>query len=144
MHFIGHLQSNKAGDAAELFDCIQTLDSKKLAISLKKEIDKRNKNIEIFIQVNISEEPQKGGVLPQDLKEFVEFSRDECGLNITGLMCIPAGEELASPYFALLNKLADENNLKKLSMGMSADFEQAIALNADYIRIGTAIFGKRE
>lgn len=144
LHFIGHLQSNKAGDAVDLFDCIQTLDSKKLAIALKKEIDKRNKNIEIFIQVNISEEPQKGGILPQDLKEFVEFSRDECGLNITGLMCIPTGDELASPYFALLNKLADENNVKKLSMGMSADFEQAIALNADYIRVGTAIFGKRE
>lgn len=144
LHFIGNLQSNKAADAVELFDVIQVLDSEKLALVLKKEITKQQKNIEIFIQVNISEEPQKNGILPQNLKEFVKFSRDECGLNVTGLMCIPASDELASPYFALLKKLADENNLKNLSMGMSADFEEAIALNANYIRVGTAIFGERE
>lgn len=143
LHFIGHLQSNKAANAVKLFDCIQSLDSEKLALALKKEITKQQKNCEIFIQVNISEEPQKGGILPQDLNNFVKFSRDECGLNVTGLMCIPTSEELPSPYFALLNKLAQENNLKNLSMGMSADFEEAIALGANYIRIGTAIFGKR-
>lgn len=144
LHFIGHLQSNKAANAVKLFDCIQTLDSEKLALALKKETTKQQKNTEIFIQVNISEEPQKGGILPEDLNEFVKFSRDECGLNIVGLMCIPTSNESPSPYFALLNKLAAENNLKELSMGMSADFEEAIALNATYIRIGTSIFGERE
>jgi hypothetical protein len=144
LHFIGNLQSNKTAEAVDLFDVIQTLDSEKLALTLKKEIAKQQKNPEIFIQVNISEEPQKGGILPQDLKEFVKFSRDECGLNVTGLMCIPASDELPSPYFALLKKLADENNLKNLSMGMSSDFAEAIAMNANYIRIGTAIFGERE
>jgi len=144
LHFIGNLQSNKAAEAVDLFDVIQTLDSEKLALILKKEITKQQKNPEIFIQVNISEEPQKGGILPQDLKEFIKFSRDECGLNVTGLMCIPSSEELASPYFALLKKLADENNLKNLSMGMSSDFVEAIAMDANYIRIGTAIFGERE
>ncbi|MBU6339756.1 MAG: YggS family pyridoxal phosphate-dependent enzyme [Rickettsiales bacterium] len=144
LHFIGHLQSNKAKNAVKLFDVIESLDSEKLAIELKKEIEKQKKNIEIFIQVNIGEEEQKSGVLPHELKNFVKFSREECGLNITGLMCIPPENESPAPYFALLNKLAKENNLKNLSMGMSSDFEDAIALGSTHIRIGTAIFGKRE
>ncbi len=144
LHFIGHLQSNKVKEAVELFDVIQTLDSKKLALSLKKEIAKSAKSPEFFIQVNVGEEEQKGGIAPQDVKDFVRFSREECGLNVTGLMCIPPNEEKASPYFALLAKLAKENNLKNLSMGMSGDFEDAIALGATHIRVGTAIFGKRE
>jgi pyridoxal phosphate enzyme (YggS family) len=144
LHFIGHLQSNKAGDAIELFDVIQTLDSEKLALVFQKEIMKRKKNPEFFIQVNIGEEPQKGGISPQDVENFVKFSRQKCDLNVTGLMCIPPSEEMASPYFTLLAKLAKENNLENLSMGMSSDFEEAIALNANYIRIGTAIFGERK
>ncbi len=145
LHFIGHLQSNKAKEAVELFDVIQTLDSKKLALVLKKEIAKQSKKSpEFFIQVNLGEEEQKGGVLPQDLKDFVEFSRDECGLNVTGLMCIPPSLDAASPYFTLLAKMARENNLKNLSMGMSEDFEDAIALGATHIRVGTAIFGERK
>lgn len=143
LHFIGNLQSNKVSEAVELFDVIESLDSEKLALVLKKEIKKQQKNPEIFIQVNIGEEPQKGGILPQELSNFVKFCRDE-NLNITGLMCIPPSNEAPSPYFALLTKLAKENNLKNLSMGMSADFEDAIALGATHIRIGTAIFGERQ
>lgn len=145
LHFIGHLQSNKAAEAIELFDAIETLDSEKLALTLQKELKKRSdgKNPEIYIQVNIGEESQKGGVMPSEVKDFVEFSRDNCGLNIVGLMCIPPSDEFASPYFALLAKMARENNLEKVSMGMSADFEEAIALGATNIRIGSAIFGER-
>lgn len=145
LHFIGHLQSNKVAEALELFDCIQTLDSKKLALILQKEIGKvGTKNPEIFIQVNIGEEEQKGGILPSEVSDFVKFSRNECGLSVTGLMCIPPAADLASPYFALLTKLAEKNNLKNLSMGMSSDFEEAIALGATHIRLGTAIFGERK
>lgn len=144
LHFIGHLQSNKAEEAVELFDSIQTLDSEKLALSLKKAVQKKLKNPEIFIQVNVGEEEQKGGIAPSELVNFVKFSRDECGLNVVGLMCIPPNNELASPYFALLAKMARENGLEKLSMGMSADFEEAIALGATHIRIGSAIFGERK
>jgi len=144
LHFIGHLQSNKTDEAVDLFDVIQTLDSKKLALALKKSIQKKSKNPEIFIQVNVGEEEQKGGILPSELNDFVKFVREECALNVTGLMCIPPSNEAASPYFALLQKLAKENNLSNISMGMSADFEEAIALGATYIRIGAAIFGERE
>lgn len=145
LHFIGHLQSNKAVEVLELFDCVQTLDSKKLALVLKKEIEKAGaRNLEIFIQVNVGEEEQKGGISPSEVSDFVKFSRDECRLNVTGLMCIPPAADLASPYFALLAKLAKENNLKNLSMGMSSDFEEAIALGATHVRIGTAIFGERK
>ncbi len=143
LHFIGNLQSNKAKDAVELFDFIHSLDSEKLALELKKEIKKQQKNPQIFIQVNISEEAQKGGILPKEVSNFVNFAKNDCGLNIVGLMCIPNPQEQASPYFALLNKIAQEHNLPNLSMGMTADFEEAIALNSNYIRIGTAIFGER-
>lgn len=143
LHFIGHLQSNKADKAVDLFDCIETLDSKKLALALKKEIAKKQKNPEIFIQVNIGLEPQKGGIAPQELDDFIKFSVIECGLNVTGLMCVPPANEAPSPYFALLNKMAKKHNLKNLSMGMSSDFEEAIALGASHIRVGSAIFGER-
>lgn len=143
LHLIGHLQSNKADKAVELFDCIESLDSKKLALALQKEIKKQNKNPEIFIQVNIGDEEQKSGVALNELAELIKFSRDECGLNLSGLMCVPPSGEAASPYFALLAKLAKQHNLKNISMGMSADFEEAIALGATHIRLGTAIFGSR-
>lgn len=143
LHFIGHLQSNKVGEAVELFDCIETVDSKKLAMALQKEIQKQQKNPEIFIQVNIGSEEQKSGVTLDELAELIKFSREESGLNVTGLMCIPPTGELASPYFALLAKLAKAHDLKNLSMGMSADFDEAIALGATHIRLGTAIFGER-
>jgi len=143
LHLIGHLQSNKADKAVELFDCIETLDSKKLALALQKEIKKQSKNPEIFIQVNIGDEEQKSGVALNELEELVKFSRDECGLNLSGLMCVPPADEAAAPYFALLAKLAKKHNLKNISMGMSADFDSAIALGATHIRLGTAIFGTR-
>jgi PLP dependent protein len=144
LHFIGHLQSNKTDEAVDLFDAIQTLDSKKLALALKKSAEKKSKNPEIFIQVNIGEEDQKGGIAPQEVNNFVQFVREKCGLNLVGLMCIPPANEAASTYFALLKKMARENNLEKISMGMSADFEDAIALGATHIRVGTAIFGERK
>lgn len=143
LHFIGHLQSNKAENAVDLFDVIQTLDSEKLALALKKAVEKKSKNPQVFIQVNIGEEAQKGGIMPQEVKNFVEFVRKDCGLNLVGLMCIPPSDEAPSPYFALLAKMARENNLQEISMGMSADFEEAIALGASHIRVGTAIFGER-
>jgi len=123
LHFIGHLQSNKAKEAAHLFDCIETLDSENLVKNLSKECIKQNKQIECFIQVNIGEEEQKGGIDPSQIKEFIEFCHLQNNINITGLMC--------------------KNNIAKISMGMSEDFEQAIALNSTHIRLGTAIFGKR-
>ena len=126
-----------------MFDCIETLDSEKLAKELKKEILKKKKNPEFFIQVNVGEELQKGGILPKDLDGFIEFCRKECELNIVGLMCIPPSKQAASPYFALLKKLAQKHNLKNLSMGMSSDFEDAIALGSTHIRVGSAIFGAR-
>ncbi len=143
LHFIGHLQSNKVSEAVALFDCIQTVDSKKLALAIKKEADKQNKNPEIFIQVNIGEEAQKFGVLPSEVDELINYCRNDLVLNLTGLMCIPPAEELASPYFALLAKIAAKNNLQNLSMGMSSDFSEAIAMGATHIRLGTAIFGSR-
>jgi len=144
LHFIGHLQSNKADEAVELFDFIHTLDSKKLALCLQKAVKKIDKNPQIFIQVNIGDEEQKGGVAINELADLVSFARVECDLNIVGLMCIPPSNEAPSPYFALLNKLAKENGLENLSMGMSADFEEAIALGASYVRVGSAIFGERK
>lgn len=143
LHFIGHLQSNKAKEAVELFDVIQTLDRKKLASALKNEIAKQGKNPEIFIQVNIGDEEQKSGVKIDELEDLLNFAQKECNLNVSGLMCIPPEDELAAPYFALLAKLAKKHNLPNLSMGMSADFEEAIAMGANYIRIGTKIFGQR-
>jgi pyridoxal phosphate enzyme (YggS family) len=143
LHFIGHLQSNKAAEAVNLFDCIETVDGKKLATALAKECKKQQKNLEIFIQVNVGEEEQKGGVLPSELADFIKFCRQECQLNVAGLMCIPPAKEEASPYFALLTKMARKHDLQKISMGMSADFEEAIALGATHIRLGTAIFGAR-
>ena len=143
LHLVGHLQSNKVADALELFDCIHSLDSKKLAIEIAKYQKKLNKSIALFIQVNIGNEPQKHGIAITDLNEFVNFCRHDLQLNILGLMAItPAGEN-SSPYYALLKKLAIDNKLSQLSMGMSNDYEDAIALGANYIRLGTAIFGER-
>ncbi len=143
LHLVGHLQSNKAREAVDLYDCIESLDSEKLAKELQKEITKQQKNPEIFIQINIGEEPQKDGIAPLSAKDFINFAKNECRLNITGLMCVPPAGEAPSTYFALLAKIAKENNLSKLSMGMSGDFEDAIALGATHVRVGTAIFGKR-
>ncbi len=143
LHLIGPLQTNKAGDAVDLFDVIETLDREKLSLELSKEQKKQNKELEYFIQVNTGEEDQKAGIAPQDVTSFLKFCCGECALNVTGLMCIPPVNEPAALHFALLKKLAGENGLKHLSMGMSSDFEKAIAMGATHIRIGTALFGER-
>jgi len=143
LHFIGHLQSNKAKEAVELFDCIESVDSEKLAGEIAKAQKKLQKNCEIFIQVNIGDELQKSGIAIENLSSFVNFCKNDLQLNVVGLMAVPPSNESASPYFALLAKLARANNLAKLSIGMSADYEEAIALNSTHIRLGTAIFGAR-
>ncbi len=143
LHLIGPLQSNKAGDAVEWFDCIETLDREKLAIALDAEMKKQGRNIPCYVQVNTGEESQKAGIAPKDLKGFLDFCRRETSLNITGLMCIPPADEPPALHFALLKKLAQEEILANLSMGMSADYERAIALGATHVRIGTALFGQR-
>lgn len=143
LHLIGPLQTNKVADAVALFDVIETLDREKLAIELLKETKKQGKGVECYIQVNTGEEDQKAGIAPKDMPAFIKFCRDECALNITGLMCIPPVDEPSALHFALLKKLAATHNLKNLSMGMSADFKKAIALGATHVRIGTALFGER-
>ena len=143
LHLIGPLQTNKAADAVALFDIIQTLDREKLARILMQEMKKQNRNIPCLIQINTGGEEQKSGIAPEDLPQFLKFCVQDCGLEITGLMCIPPVDENPEKHFSLLKKLANENNLKELSMGMSNDFIRAIALGATYIRIGTGVFGAR-
>lgn len=143
LHFIGTFQSNKAKEIVELFDCVHTLSTQSSAKAIKKEIIKSGKDLEVLVQVNIGQEDQKSGVEISKLNEFIKYCQN-ISLNISGLMCIPPSGELASPYFALLNKYAKENNLNRLSMGMSADFEEAIAMDSNYIRVGTMIFGSRK
>jgi pyridoxal phosphate enzyme (YggS family) len=143
LHLIGPLQSNKARDAVELFDVIQTLDRPSLAEALAKAMAKTGRTPRLLVQVNTGEEPQKGGVAPSQLDEFLRTCRDRFGLSIAGLMCIPPADDPPSPHFALLHKLADRHGLALLSMGMSADFEAAIQLGATHVRVGSAIFGSR-
>jgi pyridoxal phosphate enzyme (YggS family) len=142
LHLIGSLQTNKAKDAVALFDVIQTVDREKLAKALAAEMKKQNKFPACYIEVNTGEEEQKGGVAPAGLAELLSVCR-ECGLEITGLMCIPPIDEPPAVHFALLKKLADQHGLKNISMGMSMDFEEALALGATHIRVGEAIFGTR-
>ena len=143
LHLIGPLQTNKVRDAVALFDCIKTVDRPALADALAKEMIKQNRKLPCFIQVNTGEEPQKGGVVPGGLPDLLDHCR-ELKIDVRGLMCIPPVDEPSAPHFALLKKLADRHRLSELSMGMSADFEDAIALGATYIRIGTALFGERD
>ncbi len=144
LHLIGPLQSNKTKEAVELFDVIHTVDREKIARALKKEMDKQGRGVELLIQVNTGEEPQKAGIAPLELADFFCFCRDELQLTISGLMCIPPVDEEAALHFALLKKYADELGLPKLSMGMSSDFETSVALGATYVRVGSAIFGARD
>ncbi len=144
LHLIGPLQTNKAKDAVALFDVIETVDREKLARVLAKEMDKQDRHLPCFIQVNTGDEVQKAGIAIAALEEFYQFCIQECGLNIIGLMCIPTADEPAALHFALLKKYANQLGLAHLSMGMSADFEKAIPLGATYIRVGTGVFGARE
>ena len=143
LHLIGPLQTNKARDAVRLFNVIETLDRPKLAHSLAREMDKQDRRPACYIEVNTGEEPQKSGILPRETDAFVGLARDELGLPVEGLMCIPPFEEEPAMHFALLQKLARRNGLPCLSMGMSADFETAIRFGATHVRVGTAIFGPR-
>ncbi len=143
LHLIGPLQSNKAADAVACFDVIETIDRPKIASAIAKEMKEQKKQLKLFIQVNVGEEAQKAGVLPEDLPQFLTQCREEFGLTISGLMCIPPVDEEPSPYFVLLKHLAGDNGLDEVSMGMSADFETAVQFGADYVRVGTAIFGQR-
>lgn len=143
LHLIGSLQTNKAREAVALFDVIQTVDRGRLARALAIEMEKQARRPDVFVQVNTGEEPQKGGVLPLEADAFIRSCRDEFGLPVVGLMCIPPLEENPALHFALLGDIADRNGLGRLSMGMSADFEAAIRLGATEVRVGAAIFGDR-
>jgi hypothetical protein len=143
LHLIGPLQSNKAREAVENFDVIQTVDRDKIAAALASEIQKRGKAPRLFVEINTGAEPQKAGILPEDADAFLSRCRDAHGLTIEGLMAIPPAGEQVSPHFALLGVIAARNGLKQLSMGMSADWPLAVQLGATYVRVGSAIFGSR-
>ena len=142
LHLIGPLQSNKTRQAMELFDAIHSVDRPKLANTIARLAQEIGRCPDLFIQVNTGEESQKAGVLPADADAFIKDCQG-LDLNIQGLMCIPPADEEPSLHFALLAKIAARNGLAGLSMGMSGDFERAIALGATHVRIGSAIFGER-
>ncbi|MBI4366844.1 MAG: YggS family pyridoxal phosphate-dependent enzyme [Deltaproteobacteria bacterium] len=143
LHLIGPLQSNKAKEAVALFTAIHSVDRPSLCEALAKEIAKQGRQPILFAEINTGAEPQKAGVLPQDVDAFLSACRDRYGLIMSGLMCIPPLHEAPGPHFALTAKIAKRNGLKLLSMGMSADFAVAISLGATHVRIGSAIFGGR-
>jgi pyridoxal phosphate enzyme (YggS family) len=143
LHLIGPLQSNKAREAVEHFDVIETVDREKIASALAQEIQRLGRRPRLFVEVNTGAEPQKAGVLPEAADAFLALCRDAYGLPIDGLMAIPPIGEQASPHFALLSVIAKRNGLKELSMGMSADWPLAVQLGATAVRVGSAIFGAR-
>lgn len=144
LHLIGPLQSNKAKEAVQTFDVVHTVDREKIARALKAEMEKQGRNLPCFVQVNTGEEPQKAGIAPKETDAFIRLCRDEIGLNIIGLMCIPPVEDAPGPHFALLEKIARRNGLSQLSMGMSSDYETAVDFGATQVRVGSAIFGSRD
>ena len=143
LHLVGPLQTNKVRDAVALFDVIQTLDRESLAEALVRERQKAGRCPRLYVQVNTGEEEQKAGLAPPDVLPFIERCRGAWGLDVQGLMCIPPVEDPPALHFALLAKLAREAGLHELSMGMSGDFEAAIAMGATCVRVGSAIFGER-
>jgi PLP dependent protein len=143
LHLIGPLQTNKARQAMELCDAIHSLDRPKLARTLARLAHERGACPKLFIQVNTGEEPQKAGILPAEADKFVADCKG-LDLPVVGLMCIPPSTEEPALHFSLLAKIAARNGLDGLSMGMSADFETAIALGATHVRVGSAIFGERQ
>ncbi len=144
LHLIGPLQTNKVADAVALFDVIEVVDREKLARAIAKEMARQNRFLPCYIQVNTGEEPQKSGILPDQLDDFTQFCKDELALPIVGLMCIPPVDEEAAMHFALLNTMAQRLSLQKLSMGMSGDYFEAIGFGATSVRVGSAIFGLRD
>ena len=143
LHLIGPLQSNKTAEAVALFDVIETVDREKIARVIAAEMMKQGRALRLYVQVNTGLEPQKAGIAPDDTVSFVAFCREELGLAIDGLMCIPPADENPGPHFALLVKLATRCNLDRLSMGMSGDYELAVGFGATSVRVGSAIFGSR-
>ena len=139
LHMIGPLQRNKVKDAVRIFDVIETVASLPLAEDLRNECEKQGKNPRFFVQVNTGEEEQKSGLRPRELDSFLE----QCPLAVSGLMCIPPIDEEPSVHFHMLAVMAKRHNLKHLSMGMSSDYREAVMLGADYIRVGSKIFGER-
>jgi len=143
LHFIGHLQSNKAAEVVALCDVIESVDRPKLARALAREMERQGRHPPCFIQVNTGEEAQKGGVAPGEAAALVKLCRDELKLDVVGLMCIPPFDQETAPHFAMLAQMAREIGLTSLSMGMSSDYETGIRLGATHVRVGTAIFGER-
>lgn len=143
IHLIGKLQSNKVKDALKIFSYIHSLDSEKLALLLDSEQKKNNISINYFIQVNVGNEEHKSGISLEKVNNFINFCKNNTKLNIIGLMCIPPFGKPADFYFKMLSKIAYENNLKELSMGMSNDYKSAITQGSTFLRIGTLIFGSR-
>ncbi|MFT4053046.1 MAG: YggS family pyridoxal phosphate-dependent enzyme [Novosphingobium sp.] len=143
LHLVGQLQSNKAEDALALFDCIHSLDRASLVTALGKAMEKTGCKVPCFIQVNIGAEDQKGGCAIAEVPELLASAR-EAGIPVVGLMCVPPQGIEAAPFFALLAKIAADNGLDQLSMGMSEDFETAVLLGATHVRVGSALFGARD
>jgi pyridoxal phosphate enzyme (YggS family) len=142
LHLIGQLQSNKAEEAVAVFDVIHSLDRASLLTALAKAMDKAGRRVPCFVQVNIGDEPQKGGCPISELPAFLEAVR-AADVPLAGLMCIPPADTEAAPFFALLAKLAADHGISGLSMGMSGDYETAVMLGATHVRVGTALFGER-
>jgi pyridoxal phosphate enzyme (YggS family) len=143
LHLIGSLQSNKAREAVALFDAIHTIDRPTIAHAVAEEMARQGRRLQLLIEVNTGEEPQKAGVMPKEAAALLRLCREELKLDIAGLMCIPPLEEEPGVHFAFLAKLARELDVRGLSMGMSADFETAIAFGASHVRVGSQIFGAR-
>jgi len=143
LHFVGQLQSNKAEDAVALFDCIHSVDRPSLVAALGTAMEKAGRQVPCFIQVNIGAEEQKGGCAIAEVPALLASAR-EAGLPVIGLMCVPPFDIEAAPFFALLAKIAADNGLEQLSMGMSEDFETAVLLGATHVRVGSALFGSRQ
>ena len=143
LHLIGPLQTNKVKEAVALFDVIQTVDRAKLADALAAEYRKQQRFLPCYIQINTGEEPQKAGIAPAEADGFIRYCREDLGLPVKGLMCIPPNDQHPAPHFALLREIARRHNLPGLSMGMSGDYELAIQFGATAVRVGTAVFGSR-
>jgi pyridoxal phosphate enzyme (YggS family) len=143
LSLIGPLQTNKVREAVATFDCIQSVDRPRLAAALARQMDAQGRKPRLLVQVNIAQEPQKAGVMPDQTDALVAYCREEQGLEVVGLMCIPPYESPSRPYFERMAELAERNELTELSMGMSQDYAEAIACGATQVRIGTAIFGAR-
>ncbi|MGI9351620.1 MAG: YggS family pyridoxal phosphate-dependent enzyme [Rhizobiaceae bacterium] len=143
LHLIGPLQSNKTSEAVALFDCIQTVDRKKIAKAIAREMTKQDRHLQLFVQVNTGNEPQKAGIRPEETREFCAWCREDQKLDIAGLMCIPPVDENPGPHFALLRELSVDCGVNSLSMGMSSDYLTAVEFGATHVRVGSAIFGAR-